>query len=100
MAGLRDASTLLVPAVAETIRALATKPEDIAAAKLAGQYAAAIDAAPVEDRADVLKSLGPALLACLTALGATPAARAAVTKGQTAPPTGPNPLEMFRGGLA
>src|SRR6266536_3621101 len=57
---LRDSTELLAPAVAETIAALALKPEDAAAVKLAQRYAAAIDA-----DAAALDFLGPKLLAVL-----------------------------------
>lgn len=102
---LRDADELIAPAVEATISACQLQDADAALAKLARRYAAAIDraaelaadadtvsdrldpgdatgrqqltllAAKVEDQA-VLASLGPRLLAALTALGATPAARA------------------------
>jgi hypothetical protein len=67
---------LLLPTVQHTIANLTLRPEDSAAATLAERYAASIDADPEQ-----LKDLGPRLLATLEALGATPHARAAVSKG-------------------
>lgn len=97
---LRSVEGLLAPAVAETVASLAVQPEDAAAVKLAGRYAAQIDEAhqvaadlaevkPVDEdqgrrlarlekRVEaqaVLAELGPRLLAVLVELGATPRAR-------------------------
>jgi len=77
---LRDASELLWPAVAETLTQLGLLPEDAAAKKLAQRYAQVIDQA--KDPAWAMRWIGPLLLDSLTALGATPAARAALTKGK------------------
>lgn len=63
-------------AVEATVAALPLKPQDEAAVALAVRYAAAID-----DGDGDLARLGPPLLAALTALGATPAARAAIVRG-------------------
>lgn len=78
---IRSASDLLLPAVQETIAKLVLTPEDTAAATLAEHYARTIDAASEELEADTLKELGPKLLGCLEALGATPRARALLRKG-------------------
>lgn len=79
---IRPADDLLLPAVHETIAKLTLTPEDTAAATLAEHYARTIDAAGGELlEAEVLKELGPKLLACLEALGATPRARALLRKG-------------------
>ena len=75
MVNLRDVDQLLLPQVQHTIGALDLTPADSAAATLAETYARAIDADP-----DQLDDLGPRLLACLVELGATPKARAAVSK--------------------
>ena len=83
---LRPAEALIAPDVAETV---ANIPDltvaDVAAAKLAALYAAAIDGA---DTADVLDKLGPKLLAALEALGATPRARASRKGGAVGGRTG------------
>lgn len=81
---LRPADHLLAPAVAATLRELDLTELDSATAKLAGQYARAIDDADPEDRPVALRDLGPKLLACLVELGATPRARAAVKDGSAA----------------
>lgn len=74
---LRDADELLRPAVAASISALqVTDDRDAAVVKLAERYAAAIDDAESDERTAALRDLGPKLLAALTALQATPAARA------------------------
>lgn len=56
----------------EAIEQAALQPQDRAAAALAAEYAAAID-----DDAGALETLGPKLLAALTALGMTVAGRGA-----------------------
>jgi len=72
-----------MPAVAVTLDALGLKPEDTAAAKLARYYALQIDQATVSGEPKIsawaARNLGPLLLQALEALGATPAARAAIT---------------------
>lgn len=106
---LQSADRLLAPAVAESLAELDLEAEDAAAAKLADRYARELDqAAAVAAQAErVLKAadedpelaelvaalkqklsarsavenLGPKLLATLDALGATPKARAAASKG-------------------
>lgn len=99
---LRDASELLYPAVRETLGQLglldpdASSP-DAAAAKLAQRYARVIDQATDAKQASVLRSLGPELLRVLAELGATPAARAAMTKGKKQPGDDkPNRLQQLR----
>lgn len=79
VANLRLADELLAPAVTGALAKLSFADEDAGAVKLALQYAAAIDRA--ENRAEALERLGPKLLACLDALGATPAARARLKGG-------------------
>jgi sarcosine oxidase gamma subunit len=97
---LRDVSELLYPAVSETIAVLKLDPDgqDAAAAKLAQQYARTIDrAAPGKDYAYAVRWLGPELLKVLAELGATPAARAAITGKKTAAPDAkPNGLAALR----
>lgn len=71
---------LIGPAVEQTLAALDLKPEDTAAAQLARRIAATIDDTPPgEERGKTLWHLAPQLLAALKELGATPAARAALT---------------------
>lgn len=89
---LRSVDTLLAPAVAAAIAELPLQPADQAAAKLASQYAKAIDDA--EDHDQALATYGPKLLAALAALGATPTARRD-TKGVTTPNAN-NPLAAIR----
>jgi hypothetical protein len=93
-AHLRDADDLLAPAVAETLAALDLGPEHAAAVKLAKRYAAAMDSA--RDPAYAARWLGPELLKCLAELGATPAARHALAKGQRQAPAGPSQLDRLR----
>jgi hypothetical protein len=101
---LRDASELLWPAVAETIASLGLKPEDAAAVKLARRYAQIIDAMPDHsprggppDQAWAARWLMPLLLDTLTELGATPAARARLTKKGDKPADGkPSRLAQLR----
>lgn len=83
---LRDASELLYPAVCATLGSLGIDTrdggKDAAAAKLAQAYARQIDAAtPGKDYGYALRWLGPELHKILESLGATPAARAAITRG-------------------
>lgn len=99
---LRDASELLWPALVATLHELDLKPEDEAAKKLAQRYAQIIDQIPdkaprgQQDQAWAARWLFPLLLDALTALGATPQARAALTKGQKPPETRPNGLAKLR----
>lgn len=91
---VRDASELIWPAVDATLRELDTKPEDAAARKLAECYAKTIDQA--RDQAWAMRWIGPLLLQALEALGATPAARAAMTKGVKTPDAKPDGLARLR----
>jgi hypothetical protein len=112
MAGhLRDAATLISPAVRETIAALAPGTDgaeaDAAAVSLALQYARVIDESQGHCRgcddgdcrrgltsAWLLRWIGPLLLESLVQLGATPAARAAI--GKKGKPAARNGLEALR----
>jgi hypothetical protein len=73
---LRSTERMLGPAVRSTIDALELEAVDDAAVRLAIRYADVIDAAG--DQAWAMRWIGPELLSCLSALGATPAARAAI----------------------
>lgn len=109
MAPLRDASELFWPAVQETLAVLGTKPEDAAARKIAQQYARVIDATPghcrgcdaddcgrAQTSAWAMRWLAPLLLDTLTALGATPAARAQLAKGANTTDAKPGGLAKLR----
>lgn len=105
MAALRDASELLWPAVSETLSQLDLKPEHAAARKLAQRYAQIIDQMPdhaprgTPDQAWGLRWIGPLLLDVLTELGATPAAKAAITRNTKDAPAKDKPksqLEIMR----
>ena len=96
MTALRDASELLWPAVAETLASLDLKPEDAAAAKLARRYARLIDQTPDPKQASVMWHLGAELHRVLESLGATPQARAALTKGTKPAENKPNGLAKLR----
>lgn len=122
---LRDASELLAPAVTAAISALTLTDADTATVKLAQRYADAIDQAAIAqelaDRAldridagdlnarlyvqalaakveakELLDKLGPKLLAVLEALGATPAARAAIARKGKPADGQPNRLAQLR----
>lgn len=94
---IQPADRLLAPALEQTLAALALKPEDAAAAQLARRLAATIDAAPAgEERGKTLWHLAPQLLTTLKELGATPAARAALTKAITNEPKPVSALEELR----
>ena len=96
---VRDTSELLYPAVAETIAGLGLLGQDSAAAKLAQRYAKTIDQAldlGPKVYAGQLRWLGPELLKALEALGATPAARAALAKGTKQEETKPSGLAKLR----
>jgi hypothetical protein len=94
---LRDVSELLWPAVEETIADLGLGSSDAAAVKLARRYARVIDQTSDAKQASVLRWLGPELLKVLAELGATPAARAAMTKGKKQPGDDkPNRLQQLR----
>lgn len=69
-------SPSLSRALSAALRETAGEKLDGATVALAKRYAAAIDEDPAQ-----LARLGPLLLAALAALGMTPAARAAVVKG-------------------
>ena len=91
---IRDADTLIGPAVTNAVQALTLEPEDDAAVALARQYAAAIDDA--DNPADALEKLGPKLLSVLEQLGATPRARAQITKGAVTNGSGQSKLAALR----
>jgi len=91
---LRDADDLLVPAVHETLAALQLGGQDQATAQLALHYAQVIDSA--RDPAWSLRWIGPELLRCLDALGATPTARAKMTPPRKPGPERPNQLARLR----
>jgi hypothetical protein len=86
---LQSADELFAAAVATTLSALALTEADTAAVRLARRYATAID------NGGDLADLGPKLLACLTALGATPAARARI-KTARQPDAQPGRLAQLR----
>ena len=90
---VRDADELLAPDVRATIAALKLDGQDAAAAQLALALANAIDAA--DKPAAALRWLGPELLKCLEALGATPAARARLPKREQ-PRAGVSKLDQMR----
>lgn len=69
----------MAAAVEETLGALTLTPEDAAAVELARELAAAIDAD--QRQGQVLADLSSKLLSVLTALNATPQARARVKEG-------------------
>lgn len=103
MTTLRDADKLLWPAVDATLRELGLKPEDGAATRIAARYAQIIDQIPdhaprgSQDQAWAARWLFPLLLDCLAELGATPAARAALSKGATGKPDAQvNRLDQLR----
>lgn len=77
-------------ALAAALRDARPRPEDAAAVALAKHYAALIDEEPA-----ALVKVGPLLLAALTALSLTPAARRAVVSGGE-PPHGANVVTRLR----
>lgn len=81
---LVPADQLVLPAVQTALAQLRLTDQDAAAARLAERYAWALDNA--RDPAWALRWIGPELLKCLESLGATPAARAAVSRGEAPPP--------------
>lgn len=96
---LRDASELLYPAVCETIASLELDSKDAAAVKLAKQYARTIDEQPPGKLyAGTIRWLGPELHKILESLGATPAARAAIKRGEgkDRPPAQVSKLDRLR----
>jgi|SRR5581483_4498026 len=94
MAALRDASELIWPAVSETLATLDLGSEHAAAKKLAQRYAQIIDEA--QDQRWAARWLMPLLLDALTELGATPAAKARLTKGGKPGGGKPNGLAKLR----
>jgi hypothetical protein len=110
MAPLRDTSELLWPAVQETLTALGLGSQDAAARKLAQRYAQVIDALPnrgsdrAHDQAWGLRWIGPELLKTLDALGATPDARARITRlakgGDKPADAAPTELDRLRASRA
>lgn len=86
-------------AVNETIRALATRPEDKAAVELACLYADQIDQATGTEEPKIIawtvRWITPLLLECLKELGATPAARDRLKRGE-APAHDSSRLKAFR----
>jgi hypothetical protein len=94
MAALRDTSELMWPAVAETLATLELGSEHAAAARLAKRYAQVIDEA--RDQGWAMRWIGPLLLDSLTALGATPQAKAALAKGVRTGNAPEDPLEALR----
>ena len=106
---IQDASELIYPAVQEAIAELGLLGTDAAAVKLAQQYARVIDSqeghcygcADAECRrsqgsAWAMRWLAPLLLDTLAALGATPAARAALTKGVKPADAPEDPLDQLK----
>lgn len=99
---LRDASELLWPAVQQAIAELGLLGTDAAVVKLAQRYAQIIDGMPehaprgTPDQAWAARWLMPLLLDALRELGATPAARAAITKGTKPAEEKPNGLAKLR----
>lgn len=100
---LRDASELLYPAVYAAVMSLDIDRDgkDGAAAKLACQYARTIDEAPPgKEYFGRLRWLGPELQKILESLGATPAARAAITKTPAPAPAQESRLDQLRAARA
>ena len=85
-----DASTLMRWAVDETIEALDLKPEDAAAVRLARAYADQIDSNADDPKLNAwnMRWIAPQLLDVLNELGATPAARNRIKKGEPVHVTG------------
>ncbi len=99
MTVLRDVSELLYPAVCEAIASLELDSKDAAAVKLAKQYARTIDEQPPGKLyAGTIRWLGPELHRVLESLGATPAARAAIKRGEgkDKPPAQVSKLDQLR----
>lgn len=123
--GLQSADRLLAPAVTASLAALDLADEDQAAAKLAESYARALDsAAGMESQArkvlrdaagtdedlmarvealatalsarKCLAEIGPKLTAVLVELGATPRARAGLSKGPAVSVPGASALDRLR----
>jgi hypothetical protein len=77
-------------ALDDALKGVTTTPADDATIALARAYARSVDCG--ED----LSKIGPALLACLKELGMTPAARAALTKGEPREQERRSPLDELR----
>jgi hypothetical protein len=90
---LRDADSLVLPAVEQAIAALELGPSDVAAAQLARQYARTLDTA--RDPAWAYRWIGPLLQVALEQLGATPAARSRLKTGKP-PEREPSRLDALR----
>jgi hypothetical protein len=99
---LRDASELLWPALAETLATLDLGSEHAAAVRVAKRYAQIIDGMPEHaprgqpSQAWAARWLMPLLLDALTELGATPAAKARLTKGVKPTDAKPGALAKLR----
>jgi hypothetical protein len=91
---LRSVDDMLGPAIAETLAALDLGPEHAAAAMLAVRYAKCIDRA--ENVGYAVRWLGPLLADVLAELGATPLARARMTKGAKVPARTTGMLQQLR----
>jgi hypothetical protein len=91
---LRAADDLLTPSVQASLEALQLGPEHAAAAQLALRYAKCIDRA--ENVANAARWLGPLLADVLAELGATPMARARLTKGTKSPAATTGRLQQLR----
>lgn len=101
MAALRDASELLYPSVAAAIASLDIEREgkDAGMAKLALRLARVIDQTPDgKEHVSAIWHLGAELRACLESLGASPAARAAMKRGdgKDKPPARMSKLDQLR----
>lgn len=77
---LRNADGLVTPAVAGSVENAGLEQQDEGLKRLALTYAKAIDDADEEDRAAVLRDLGPKLQSALESLGCSPAGRAKAAK--------------------
>ena len=97
-APLRDADDLVGPAVRETLAALKLGGEHAAVARLALAHARVLDTA--RDPLWAARWHGPLLLDALTALGATPAARARMGGSKPPGPAGPSQLDRLRASRA
>ena len=93
-APLRDAAELVSPALEESLSALDLDGKDAAVVALARSYARVLDTS--RDPAWSARWVGPLFLDALTALGATPAAKAALAKGQQRGQSGPSKLDELR----
>ena len=100
MAVLREVSELLYPSVAATVASLDIDRDgkDAAMAKLALRMARVIDETPDPKQASALWHLGAELHKVLESLGASPAARAALKRGEgkDKPPARVSKLDQLR----